>query len=236
MIGNHDAQNGRLIVNGSTQVNGDVGIGRVHVNSRTGVVSGVGEGTIGPNSTDAVNGAQIYRERKALHRGIANAAALAALHPASSDEDSQWSLAAGLGHYKGEQALAVGAFWQPRDDFLISLGASMAKKSYAVNAGITYKLGGSRHRLQSDSAAKVIRAERQMTSLEAQNRALYLQNQQMRRQTALIRNENEELKARLEALEQRMTAMEAPRVARANRAGRRPVRTVRTQARNVAAR
>ena len=70
-----------------------------------------------------------------MHRAVAGVAAMAALHPHDYYENHPWSVAVGLGHHKGEQAIAAGMFWRPRDDFLFSLGASAAQRSCTVNAG-----------------------------------------------------------------------------------------------------
>ena len=213
VIGNPDAMNGRLVLNGSLTTAGGGQFGRVRIDGESGVISGVGKGAIGPNSTDAVNGAQIYAERKSLHRGIAGAAALAALHPHEFDEDHPWTLAVGLGHYKGEQALSVGTFFRPREDFMFSLGASAAQKSYLVNAGLSIKLGGAPKPRSESMAARVSLQETQIRAMASRNRALELRN-------ANLEKRNDDLQARLVRLEEIVTRIAPAQVASHDRSRR----------------
>ena len=55
----------------------------------------------------------------------ANTAALAALHPLDFDPDSKLDVAVGYGHYKNANATAIGTFYRPNEDTMISLGASL---------------------------------------------------------------------------------------------------------------
>ena len=71
----------------------------------------------------------------------ANAAALAALHPQDFDPDDKWDFAAGYGNYKDAHAIAVGAFYRPNEDTMLSVGGSFGGGENMVNAGITFKLG-----------------------------------------------------------------------------------------------
>ena len=213
VIGNPDAQNGRLILNGSMATTGNGRFGRVHIDGRSGVISGVGRGSISPDSTDAINGAQIYEERKSLQRGIAGTAALAALHPHDYDEEHPWTLAVGLGHYKAEQAIAVGAFYRPREDFMFSLGVSAAQKSYVVNAGLSIKLGGAPKPRSESMAAKVSLQETQIRAMESRNRALELRN-------ANLEKRNDDLQARLVRLEEIVTRIAPAQVVSHDRSRR----------------
>jgi len=67
----------------------------------------------------------------------ANAAALAALHPQDFDPDDKWDFAAGYGNYKDAHAIAVGAFYRPNEDTMLSVGGSFGGGENMVNAGIT---------------------------------------------------------------------------------------------------
>ena len=71
----------------------------------------------------------------------AGAAALAALHPLDFDPDDKWDFAAGYGNYKGENAVAVGAFYRPDENKMISIGGSFGGGENMVNAGVSVKLG-----------------------------------------------------------------------------------------------
>lgn len=75
----------------------------------------------------------------------ANTAALAALHPLDFDPDSKLDVAVGYGHYKNANATAIGTFYRPNEDTMISLGASLGGGENAINAGVSVKIGGGNH-------------------------------------------------------------------------------------------
>ena len=75
----------------------------------------------------------------------AGAAALAALLPLDFDPDDKWDVAAGYGHYKNADAAAIGAFYQPNEDTMLSIGGSFGGGENMVNAGISVKLGQGNH-------------------------------------------------------------------------------------------
>ena len=75
----------------------------------------------------------------------AGAAALAALHPLDFDPDDKWDVAAGYGHYKNADAAAIGAFYQPNEDTILSIGGSFGGGENMVNAGVSVKLGQGNH-------------------------------------------------------------------------------------------
>lgn len=75
----------------------------------------------------------------------AGAAALAALHPLDFDPDDKWDVAAGYGHYKNADAAAIGAFYQPNEDTMFSIGGSFGGGENMVNAGVSVKLGQGNH-------------------------------------------------------------------------------------------
>ena len=64
---------------------------------------------VGENIMASVN-TSLHEADTKMNKIGANAAALASLTPASFEGDEKWSLAAAVGHYKGETAGAVGAY------------------------------------------------------------------------------------------------------------------------------
>lgn len=137
------------------------------------VIKNVGDGSVAEGSKEAVNGGQLYRTNQAveknagdirnlgssvnklgsrLNRVGAGAAALAALHPQDFDPDDKWDFAAGYGNYKDAHAAAVGAFYRPSEDTLISVGGSFGGGENMVNAGVTFKLGQHNHVTRSKVA------------------------------------------------------------------------------------
>ena len=71
----------------------------------------------------------------------AHAAALAALHPLDYDRDNKLDFAAGIGGYRGQKALAVGAFYRPNSRTMLSLGGSTGGGENMINFGISFKTG-----------------------------------------------------------------------------------------------
>ena len=130
-----------------------------NVNMGKNVVTGVADGKIAPGSTDAVNGGQLAQRDEVIdniggeinklgnrvnHVG-AGAAALAALHPLDFDPDDKWDFAAGYGNYRGANAAAVGAYYRPNEDTMLSVGGSFGGGENMVNAGVSFKLGQGNH-------------------------------------------------------------------------------------------
>ena len=142
------------------------------VNMGGNTVSGVAPGKVSADSTEAINGSQLYARDQAIgklgnsvnrldnkiNRAGAGAAALAALHPQDFDPDDKWDFAAGYGNYHGASAAAIGAFYRPTEDVMVSVGGSMGGGENMVNAGVTFKLGQHNHVSNSRVAmAKEIR-------------------------------------------------------------------------------
>ena len=86
-------------------------------------------------------GNQVNRLSNRIDKVGAGAAALAALHPLDFDPDDKLSFAAGYGNYAGENAVAVGAFYQPNEDTMFSVGGTFGNDENMVNAGVSFKLG-----------------------------------------------------------------------------------------------
>jgi hypothetical protein len=80
-----------------------------------------------------------------VDRAGANAAALAALHPLDFDPDDKLGFAVGAGSYSGANAVALGAFYRPNEDVMLSLGGSTGGGENMVNVGATFKLGQHNH-------------------------------------------------------------------------------------------
>ena len=160
-----------LTVGGTTYVSKD------GLNAGGKKIINVAPGEISKNSTDAVNGSQLYQTNEALNkiggainnmdnrinRVGAGAAALAALHPLDFDPDSKWDFAAGYGNYKGANAVAVGAYYRPNEDTMISVGGSMGGGQNMINAGVSLKIGRGNHvstsRVAMAKEIKDLRAE-----------------------------------------------------------------------------
>ena len=119
----------------------------------------------GAADTDAVNMSQlrnasgdIYNELNRLdnstRKGLAGAAALAALHPLGEfNPDDKLQFSAGVGNYRGETAAAVGMFYRPDESVMFSIGGTFGNSDNMVNAGITFGLDGTRNRITRSRTA-----------------------------------------------------------------------------------
>jgi len=118
----------------------------------------------GTADNDAVNMSQlrnasgdiyntINRLDNSTRKGIAGAAALAALHPMDFNPDDKLQFSAGVGNYRGETAAAVGMFYRPDESVMFSLGGTFGNSDNMVNAGITFGLDGTRNRITRSRTA-----------------------------------------------------------------------------------
>ena len=93
--------------------------------------------------TDKVNtlSSKVDENQREARRGIASASALAALHPLDYDPTHKVDVMAGVGHYRGNTAVALGAAYRPNENMMFTVGASINGKDSAINAGVSYKVG-----------------------------------------------------------------------------------------------
>lgn len=94
------------------------------------------------NSTagNALNQSKSYTDNQTAKVG-ANAAALSALHPLDFNADEKWQFSVGFGNYKGKNATALGAFYQPNENVLLSVGTTLGTDENMINAGATVRFG-----------------------------------------------------------------------------------------------
>ncbi|MBR0293092.1 MAG: YadA-like family protein, partial [Acidaminococcaceae bacterium] len=88
-----------------------------------------------------------------MRKGLAGAAALAALHPMDFNPDDKMQFSAGVGHYRGETAAAIGAFYRPDESVMFSIGGTFGNSDNMINAGITFGLDGTRNRITRSRTA-----------------------------------------------------------------------------------
>lgn len=181
-------------------------------------ITRVAAGSISASSTDAVNGSQLYQTNQAvqqnsddisklynrsaelnrkIHRAGAHAAALAALHPLDFDENHRVSASLGLGQYHSSGAAALGIFVRPTENFMVSLGGSIASGSDVMgNLGVHYRFGGDSVRVNKTELTQ------QVSTLTAENRDL----------SAKLASSNSKLEAatsKIDSLMERIHAIEA---------------------------
>ena len=147
-------------------------------------ITHVAAGRVSADSTDAINGSQLYGANqqidnlynkisnigKEANKGDARAAALAALHPMQFDPDNRVQVMGGIGHYKDANALALGVGYYPKENLLLTAGATVNDHIMA-NLGVSYKFGESKT-LQKISPASYNALEQRVDTLEAQNKKL----------------------------------------------------------------
>ena len=86
-----------------------------------------------------------------VNKGVAKASALAGLKFLDYNPKDKWSFAASVGHYRNDNAVAVGAAYQPNENTMIHGGITLDGKT-AYNLGVSFKTGGqkqvTRHELE----------------------------------------------------------------------------------------
>lgn len=95
---------------------------------------------INTTANNVLNQSKSYTDNQAAKVG-ANAAALSALHPLDFNADEKWQFSVGFGNYKGKNATALGAFYQPNENVLLSVGTTLGTGENMINAGATVRFG-----------------------------------------------------------------------------------------------
>lgn len=148
------------------------------------------ESKVDSNSQAITNiNSHVNRLDNRINKVGAGAAALAGLHPLDFDPSDKWNFAVGYGNYRNANSVAVGAFYRPNGDTMVSVGTNFGNGENMVNAGVSFKLG------QGSSYAGVSKAElaEENQKLKANDAA---QDQKIQKQEQEI----QELKKALEEL------------------------------------
>lgn len=175
-------------------------------------VTNVAPGEISASSTDAVNGSQIHELKGSITNNTthltqldnrvgdldhrvnevgAGAAALAGLHPVDYDPDSKWNVAASGGSYKDQQALALGAFYHPNDDTLLSLRTTVGYNDNMVTVGASFKVGerGNVKKVYPGEAAKELTSFKKHVA--EQDKKLASQDQRIGQLETMLKEQKE---------------------------------------------
>lgn len=179
--------NGKTYTFAGGKAHGTVGIGARGENGER-TITGLAAGRINEESTDAINGSQLhavitevennrtkvnntieeaksYTDSEVAKVGAASAA-LNALHPLEFNKDDKWQFAVGFGNYKNKTATAIGAFYQPNENILLSLGTTLGTNNNMVNGGATFKFGKHSNK-QIATDTKVQNLEQRLAEIEA---------------------------------------------------------------------
>lgn len=128
----------------------------------------------------------------------ASAAALAALHPLQFDENNRFTVAAGFGNYKGEQAVALGGFYHANEDLLFSLGGTLGDENM-VNAGVSVRFGEKSDVVNPAAPTAVRDLSNEVASLKAKNEGL----------ESTVASQQKELTAQKDQLAKQAATLEA---------------------------
>ena len=193
---------GKVTIDKDGLKTGDVTIKEDGIHAGDKVITGVADGV---KATDAVNMRQLGALNNQVETNTTNisllngrvdvlgnrvnrvgagAAALAGLHPLDYDSENKWNFAAGYGNYKGANAVAVGAFYRPDENKMISLGGSFGGGENMVSAGISVKVGQG----TGISTSKAAMAN-EIRELKARDREREAQMQEIMRQLEILQKQ-----------------------------------------------
>ena len=185
-------------------------------------IHNIGEATEG---TDAINkgtfdttinnigsgmnqlGNQINKLDNRVDRVGAGAAALAALHPLDFDPTSRWEFSAGIGNYRGANAVAVGAFYRPNYNTMVSIGSSYGGGENMVNAGVTWRFGEGGTGNYPSKGAMAQEIDNLRSVVDEQNSKLASQNDKIEAQNSKIEAQSQQLEEQNKKIEQLMQAI-----------------------------
>jgi YadA-like C-terminal region./Haemagglutinin. len=147
---------------------GNVSLDNKGLNNGGNKITNVADGEVSATSKDAVNGSQLYTTNEKITKNTntiislgnelnsvrnrmsnldqrvnkvgAATAALAALHPQDFNPNDKFSAAIGFGNYKDANSVAIGAFYRPNENTLLSIGTTMGSEKM-FNAGVSLKFG-----------------------------------------------------------------------------------------------
>ena len=131
------------------------------INANGNKITNVGDGVVSKESTDAVNGKQLFATnqmiannmnqinnlREESREGDAMGSAMAALKPLDFDPYQRNQVMAGVGYYRGKEAVALGLAHYKNEDLMIHGGLAYAGNSELMaNVGVSYRFGSSENR------------------------------------------------------------------------------------------
>lgn len=146
-------------------------------------------------AVNELNG-RVNRLDSRINKVGAGAAALAALHPLDFNPDDKWDFAVGYGNYRNANSVALGAFYRPNEDTMLSLGTNFGNGENMFNAGVSFKIG------KGNSYAGYSKVEMAKV-IDTQSRevaALKEENAKNAKDNAVMKAEIEALKKQVEAL------------------------------------
>ena len=103
-------------------------------------------------------GDKLARMEGYTNKGLAKVTALSGLHPLGYDAASKWNISVATGHYKSENAIAMGAFFRPNRHVLLSFAGTVFGGDDAYTFGASIRVGRSGHKEISGTSEGMISA------------------------------------------------------------------------------
>lgn len=191
-------------VGGTTYINKD------GINANGKKITNVADGVVSKDSKDAVNGSQLFATNQQVfnnmnqinnlrdesREGDALGAAMAALKPIDFDPYQRSQIMAGVGYYRGKEAVALGLAHYKNEDLMFHGGLAYAGNSELMaNIGVTYRFGS-----KDDRDIKHDRNLRMPQYAEGPISSVYILQDEVDRLT----KENKEANDRIAALEAKL--------------------------------
>ena len=180
------------------------------LNANSNKIINVADGKISKDSKDAVNGSQLFATNQQVvsnmnqinslrdesREGDALGAAMAALKPIDFDPYQRSQIMAGVGYYRGKEAVALGLAHYKNEDLMFHGGLAYAGNSELMaNIGVTYRFGS-----KDDRDIKHDRNLRMPQYAEGPISSVYILQDEVERLT----KENKEANDRIAALEAKL--------------------------------
>ena len=156
---------------------------------------------------------QMKTLRDESREGDALGAAMAALKPLDFDPYQRNQVMAGVGYYRGKEAVALGLAHYKNEDLMFHGGLAYAGNSELMaNVGVSYRFGSKDDRdIKHDRNLRMPQyAEGPISSvyiLQDEMQSLQRENDAIRKENADIREQNKEANKRIEQLEKRLDAL-----------------------------
>ncbi len=174
---------GTTVNNDGLTINNGPSVTKDGIDAGNKTITNVAPGRVEAGSTDAINGSQlndaaqrisnrydaaIANNQREISKVGARAAAMANLHYQDFNADDKWSFAAGYGHYKGQNAGALGVAYQPNENTMISVSSTIGKDAM-IGAGVSMKFGKSSKMNANKQVAMAKEIEELRAIVAAQN-------------------------------------------------------------------
>ena len=174
---------GTTVNNDGLTINNGPSVTKDGIDAGNKTITNVAPGRVEAGSTDAINGSQlndaaqrisnrydaaIANNQREISKVGARAAAMANLHYQDFNADDKWSFAAGYGHYKGQNAGAIGVAYQPNENTMITASTTIGKDAM-YGAGVSMKFGKSSKMNANKQVAMAKEIEELRAIVAAQN-------------------------------------------------------------------